>query len=144
MVAKVMRVSAFAALGVLTMGINCGGTKQFWASVSCAVARNGAEEGVTVSFIADKLEQSGRIAYEPHFEWSATTKSTGWTPAHVCGAFPLKFDGRSGEYLEAVRVIATVNDEGTIYTDTQDFFPMPFLDDTQTVSALRIDLPPLK
>jgi hypothetical protein len=39
-----------------------------------------------------------------------------------------------------VRVIATVNDEGDIYSDTTKYAPVIFLNDTQSVT-LRIDLP---
>jgi hypothetical protein len=144
MIPKVLRMAALVVLGVLTMSISCSGTKQVWASVTCAVAgTGGAQEGVSVSFLAQKVEQSGKVPWEPRFEWSAATLATGWTPQHVCGAFDLKWDGRSAEYQEGVRVIASVNDEGTIYSDTTVFNPMPFLNDTQSVS-LRIDLPTSK
>jgi hypothetical protein len=148
MVRNVIRVVAFAALGLVTMGSICGGTKQFWARVTCAVNRenHGAQEGVRVSFETGKVLQSGKVPWDTksRFTWSAATLATGWTPSHVCGAFELKYDGRSTEYQEGVRVIAWVDDEGTVYSDTQVFMPMPFLDDTQSVSQLRIDLPPLK
>lgn len=145
MVAKVLRSVAFVVLGVLTMSISCSGNYQRWGRVSCAVARDnsGAQEGVTVSFVAQKLEQSGKAPYEPRFTWSATTLATGWTPVYVCGPFTLKFDERSSEFLEDIRVIATVNDEGDIYVDTMIETPQMFMNDTVSIS-LRIDLPPLK
>jgi hypothetical protein len=136
---------ALAVLGVLTMSISCSGNYQRWARVACAVAREGvgALEGVNVSFLAQKVEQSGKVPYEPRFKWTATTVATGWTPQYVCGPVSLKYDERSTEFLEDIRIIAAVNDDGNIYYDTVDHTPEFFLNDTQGVS-MRIDLPPLK
>ncbi|MBM3313622.1 hypothetical protein FJY70_03405 [candidate division WOR-3 bacterium] len=140
MIPKVLRAAALFVLGILTVSSSCSGNRQFWARVTCAVAGpGGAQEGVTVSFVADKVEQSGRIPYQPHYSWSAATLATGWTPENVC-EFSLRYDGRSAEFVEDVRVIATVNAEGDIYTDTVVYTPVVFLNDTQSV-ALRIDLP---
>jgi hypothetical protein len=79
------------------------------------------------------------IPYDPNYEWTAATLATGWTPEHVC-QFDLKYDSRSTEFVEDVRVIATVNDEGDIYSDTTVYNPIIFLNDTQSVT-LRVDLP---
>ena len=144
MVAKVLKMVALVVLGGLTMSISCSGNYQRWARVTCAVARNGsALEGKNVSFLAQKVEQSGNVPYNPQYKWIATTLATGWTPQYVCGPFTLKYDQRSTEFLVDIRVIARADDGDIIYLDTVIERPEIFLNDTLAVS-LRIDLPPLK
>ena len=140
MLNRIVRVVALVVTGLLTMLSSCSGTKTRWFRVTCAVAGpGGAQEGMSVSFRANKVDQSGKILWDPNFEWTAATLATGWTPEHIC-PFDLKYDSRSTEFVEDVRVIATVNDEGDVYSDTTVYNPVIFLNDTQAIT-LRIDLP---
>ena len=140
MLGRFVRTAALVVLGILMMSASCSGKRPMWFRVTCAVAGpGGAQEGMSVSFRANKVEQSGKIPYDPYYEWTAATLATGWTPEHIC-QIDLQYDSRSTEFVEDVRVIATLNDEGDIYSDTATYTPVIFLNDTQAVT-LRIDLP---
>jgi hypothetical protein len=131
---------ALTAILFTTMSLRCGGYRKRWFRVTCAVARQGAEPGVAVGFHVLKVEQNGKLVLDKIVEKTEVTLETGWTPEFVCD-FDMLYDDRSTEFVEDVRVIATVNDEGDIYRDTAFYTPQIFLSDTQSISNLRIDLP---
>jgi hypothetical protein len=135
-------VLALVAILFTTQALRCGGNRHLWFRVTCAVARNGAEPGVAVGFNILKVDQSGKVNTIKIVEQTEVTGTTGWTPEFVCD-FDMAYDERSAEFVEDVRVIATVNDEGTIYKDTALYTPQIILDDTQSIS-LRIDLPTME
>ena len=137
---RVVLLLALTAILFTTMSLRCGGYRKRWFRISCAVARHGAEPGVAVGFQVLKVEQNGKLVLDKIVEKTEVTLETGWTPEFICD-FDMLFDDRSGEFVEDVRVIATVNDEGDIYKDTAKYTPQIFLNDTQAISNLRIDLP---
>jgi len=137
---RVVLLLALTAILFTTMSLRCGGYRKRWFRISCAVARHGAEPGVPVGFQVLKLEQNGKLVLDKIVEKTEVTLETGWTPEFICD-FDMLYDDRSTEFVEDVRVIATVNDEGDIYRDTAKCTPQIFLNDTQAISNLRIDLP---
>jgi hypothetical protein len=137
---RVVLLLALTAILFTTMSLRCGGYRKQWFRVTCAVARHGAEPGMAVGFHVIKVEQNGKLVLDKIVEKTEVTLETGWTPPFICD-FEMLFDDRSGEFVEDVRVIATVNDEGDIYKDTAFYTPQIFLNDTQSISNLRIDLP---
>jgi hypothetical protein len=139
---RVVRLLALTAILFTTMSLRCGGYRKMWFRVTCAVARHGAEPGMAVGFQVLKVEQNGKLVLDKIVEETRVTKETGWTPEFICD-FEMLHDDRSGEFVEDVRVVATVNDEGDIYKDTAFYTPQIILNDTQSVS-LRIDLPTRK
>jgi hypothetical protein len=136
---RIVRLLALVAILFMTQSLRCGGYRHVWFRVTCAVARYGAEPGMAVGFNVLKLDQGGKVITDKIVERTEVTDATGWTPEFICD-FDMLYDDRSTEYIEDIRVIATVNDEGTIYKDTAKYTPQIFLNDTQSVS-LRIDLP---
>ena len=130
---------ALTAILFTTMSLRCGGYRKRWFRVTCAVARQGAEPGVAVGFHVLKVEQNGKLVLDKIVEKTEVTLETSWTPEFVCD-FDMLYDDRSTEFVEDVRVVATVNDEGDIFKDTVFYTPQIFLNDTQSIS-LRIDLP---
>jgi hypothetical protein len=136
---RVVLLLTLTAILFTTMSLRCGGYRKQWFRVTCAVARHAAEPGMAVGFQVLKVEQNGKLVLDKIVEQTKVTEETGWTPEFICD-FDMLYDDRSAEFVEDVRVVATVNDEGDIFKDTTFYTPQIFLNDTQSIS-LRIDLP---
>jgi hypothetical protein len=136
---RIVFVLTLAVILFTTLSLRCGGYRKQWFRVTCAVARHGAEPGMAVGFQVLKAEQNGELVWDKIVEQTEVTEETGWTPEFICD-FEMLYDDRSTEFVEDVRVVATVNDDGSIYKDMAFYTPQIFLNETQSVS-LRIDLP---
>jgi hypothetical protein len=135
---RIALVLTLVAILFTTQALNCGNYRHLWFRVTCAVARHGAEPGMSVAFQVYKLDQDGTLILDKIVEETRVTDETGWTSEFICD-FDMRYDQRLTEFLEDVRVIATVNDESTIYEDTARYTPQVFLNDTHSVTT-RIDL----
>jgi hypothetical protein len=137
--AHIVRGLLLVLLGLVTVSSWCGGKRQLWFSVNCAVARGGGVPDVEVDFKIGKRDAAGSIISGTTQYRTSTTLVTGWTTP-VIVQYDMTLNSRTQEYEEDLYVIASAYDEGTLYADTATFNPLPFLDDTQSVS-LRIDFP---
>ena len=135
-----VRLAVLVLIAFASMSLRCGGYKKMWFRISSIVAREGSPApGMTVTFQVNKLDQSGKVLWDKVVDKSLTVLETGWTPEFIC-EFDVLYDDRSTEFVEDIRAIATVNDEGDIYKDTATYTPVIFLNDTQGFNT-RIDLP---
>jgi len=122
-----------------TLAVRCAATRHLWFRIKCAVDQNGGAPNVPVAFHVVKVDQSGKPDLNSILDDTEVTQSDGWTPAFKCD-YDMAYDNRSTEFLEDVRTIATVNYEGTKYSDTVKYTPVAFLSDTQSIT-LEVYLP---
>ena len=111
---------------------------------SVVVTKGGLyDPGRLVSFAANKLKQNGGIVTGSRLTGDRFTDFLG--NADFVFGYNLEFDPDRdvyGAFMEGARVVASVDYNGTLYTDTVAVYP-PFERPTgeYTTDTLRIDLP---